>query len=102
MGEGSSCTLWLEWEAVRVDWMGKCVGKRVGRAMSETGVSVAELAEWSGLPEWLLGDRLDAPESFRLDELILIASVMKQEVAELLPCHDAAGGRPCECGDAGT
>ncbi|WP_157574098.1 hypothetical protein [Nocardia jejuensis] len=69
-----------------MDWMGRCVGNKVRRAMSEAEIGASGLARELGMAEGMLLVRLVAPSTFTVAELILVSAVLDCDVAGLLPC----------------
>lgn len=68
--------------------MEKRVGNGVVAAMTDAGVGAGELAEMIGLSGDLLAERLVAPSTFTVTELILIATVLGCDVGGFLPDAD--------------
>lgn len=83
-------------EGGHVDWMDECVGRRIGRAMAKVGVSRADLALSLGMSDRWIADRMSAPASFELGELILLAAALDHEVLDLLPDAQCSLWRGCE------
>ncbi|MEC3955792.1 hypothetical protein VMT65_22355 [Nocardia sp. CDC153] len=78
-----------------VDWMDRCVGNRVGRAIAKAGVNEMELMGRLGLSDSVLALRLAAPGSFRVDELILVAAALDRGIQDLLPDAACLPGGGC-------
>ncbi|GAB4582322.1 hypothetical protein Ntsu_01540 [Nocardia sp. IFM 10818] len=81
-----------------MDWVDRCVGGRVARAMGDAGIGVVELARGMGIDERILVDRLAAPATFTACELIVAAGVLGCDAVGLLPdarcreCVESARG----------
>ncbi|GAB0103402.1 hypothetical protein JMUB6875_23750 [Nocardia sp. JMUB6875] len=87
LGEGA--------EGGPVDWMDRCVGNRLGRAMKEAGVSDVDLGRRLGMTGAVLARRMARPGTFQVDELILAAVALGREVQDLLPAADCLPGKGC-------
>ncbi len=74
-----------------MDWMGRCVGGKIERAMLEAEIGVAELAHGVGVPEVVLEARLAEPATITATELILVAAVLSCDIRVLLPCLNCIG-----------
>lgn len=74
-----------------MDWTGRCVGSKIRRAMTESGIGVAELAHGVGVPEVVLEARLAKPATITATELILVAAVLSCDIGRLAPCLECMG-----------
>lgn len=79
-----------------VDWMGECVGGRIVRAIADAGLGRGELARLIGISERVLADRLAAPGSFHVVELVLLAAALGRDVQALLPDPRCSLNASCE------
>ncbi|MFJ4656148.1 hypothetical protein ACIP5Y_33175 [Nocardia sp. NPDC088792] len=81
-----------------MDWMDRCVGNRVGRALAESGIGTGEVARKAGIRAAVFADRMIAPATFTVDELVLIAVALDRNPVDLLPdarCLPDAGCDVC-------